>query len=86
MEEMDKNAAEHLTEPKEPQQSPMPIEGALEELEAIIKKLEDKDCSLEKSFAYYEKGMRMVKECSEIIDKTEKKIRILSEEGQNEEF
>ena len=62
------------------------IEETLKELETIIEKMEDRDRSLEDTFSLYETGMKMVKFCSEKIEKVEKKIEILSEEGQNEQF
>lgn len=67
-------------------QQPMTIEETLKELEAIIEKMEDRSSSLEDTFAWYETGMKMVRECSEKIEHVEKKIRILSEEGQDGEF
>lgn len=67
-------------------QQPMTIEETLKELEAIIEKMEDRSSSLEDTFAWYETGMKMVRECSEKIERVEKKIRILSEEGQDGEF
>lgn len=65
---------------------PKTIEETLKELEAIIEKMEDRESSLEDTFAWYEAGMKMVKECSEKIERVEKKIQILSEEGQDGEF
>lgn len=61
------------------------IEEALTELEAIIEKMEDRDSSLEDTFALYECGMKLVKDINGRIDKVEKKIRILAEEGQDDE-
>lgn len=60
------------------------IEEILTELEAIIEKMEDRGSSLEETFSYYEKGMKLVKECSGKIDQVEKKIMILAEEGQDD--
>lgn len=60
------------------------IEETMAELEAIIEKMEDRSSTLEESFVYFETGMKLVKECSERIDKVEKKIMILSEEGKEE--
>lgn len=57
------------------------IEETFEELEQLIEKLESGESSLEESFAYYEAGIKLVKLCSEKIDKVEKQIIILSEDG-----
>lgn len=61
------------------------IEEILAELEEIVEKMEDRDSSLEETFALYEKGMKLVRDCTGKIEKVEKKIQILAEEGQNDE-
>lgn len=67
-------------------QPEMSIEETLKALENIIEKMEDRNSTLEETFSYYEAGMKMVKACSEKIDKVEKQIKILSEEGQDGDF
>ena len=62
------------------------IEETLEALEMIIEKMEDRDSSLEETFANYELGMKMVKSCSDQIDRVEKKIQVLAEESRDGEF
>lgn len=62
------------------------IEETFQELEALIVKMESDDGSLEESFACYETGMKLVKECSTKIDKVEKQIMILTEQGGDHEF
>jgi exodeoxyribonuclease VII small subunit len=42
-----------------------------------MEKLESSDTTLEESFACYEAGMKLVKACSEKIDKVEKQIIVL---------
>ena len=59
------------------------IEETLKELEQIIEKMEDRDSSLEDTFSLYESGIKMVKACNEKSERVEKKIQILSEEGQD---
>lgn len=61
------------------------IEKTFQELEAIIDKMERSDSSLEEAFACYEAGMKLVKECNAKIDKVEKQILMLSEEGEPHE-
>lgn len=56
----------------------------MEELEAMIAKMEDGESTLEDSFACFETGMKLVKECSERIDKVEKQIMVLSGEDAEE--
>jgi exodeoxyribonuclease VII small subunit len=62
------------------------IEETFGELEEIIKKLESGESSLEESFQYYENGMKLVKSCSDKIDKVEKKIMVLEENGESDEL
>ncbi len=74
-------------ETEEAQAAPeMSIEETLAALEEIVGKMEDVKSSLEETFACYEQGMRLVKECTGKIDRVEKKIRILSGEGQDNAF
>ena len=58
----------------------MKIEEAFEKLDTIINKLEDKDTSLEEAFKEYEKGMKLVKECNDSLDKVEKKILLIRDD------
>lgn len=61
------------------------IEETFQELEALIVKMESGDSSLEESFGCYETGMKLVKECSTKIDKVEKQIMVLAEQGGDHE-
>ena len=62
------------------------LEHAFEELDHIIKQLEDKDISLEDSFQIYHDGMKLLKFCNDKIDKVEKKMMSISEDGELYEF
>jgi exodeoxyribonuclease VII small subunit len=53
------------------------FEKSLEELENIANELERGSLSLEKSIEIFEKGIKLSKECSEKLDKAEKRINIL---------
>lgn len=63
------------------------FEKSLEELENIANELERGSLSLEKSIEIFEKGIKLSKECSEKLDKAEKRINILvqTENGLSEE-
>lgn len=50
------------------------------ELDGVLDAMEKPDVSLEDSFALYQKGMQLVKEANESIDRIEKEMQILSEE------
>ncbi|MDK2968261.1 MULTISPECIES: exodeoxyribonuclease VII small subunit [Lacrimispora] len=62
------------------------IEETLKDLEELVKKLESQESSLEESFEYYETGMKLVKSCNDKIDKVEKKIIVLEENGEEHEL
>ena len=49
-------------------------------LEEILEKLDDPGLSLEASFDEYKRGMEILKNCKEAIDRVEKKIMVLGEE------
>ena len=51
-------------------------------LEEKIEALEDEDISLEDSFKIFEEGMKLIKKCNDHVDKVEKQIMILEQEGE----
>ena len=61
------------------QETVLTIEESFAELENILEQLESSESSLEESFRWFEKGMKLVKSCSDQIDQVEKKIIVLSE-------
>ncbi|MCP4760466.1 MAG: exodeoxyribonuclease VII small subunit [archaeon] len=54
------------------------FETALKELENIVKQMEANDLDLEDAVKKYETGIKQSKYCLDILDKTEKKISLLS--------
>ena len=54
------------------------IEEMFDRLDGIMRTLEDSRSTLEESFASYEAGMRLVRACSEKIDKVEKQIMVVN--------
>ena len=57
----------------EKQTEEITIEDGLQELDKIVERLESRDISLEDSFAMYQKGMEVLKQCSRKIDMVEEK-------------
>lgn len=55
------------------------FEETMEKLEQIASDLEKGDLNLEESLAKFEEGMKLSKQCNEIIENAEKKITILLE-------
>ncbi|MBR9937049.1 exodeoxyribonuclease VII small subunit [Oscillospiraceae bacterium Marseille-Q3528] len=62
------------------------LEELFGRLDRIIAKLEDRDTTLEDSFAAYEQGVRYLKACNDKIDKIEKKMLVINESGGLDEF
>ena len=55
-------------------------EEMCDRLDGIMRTREDSRSTLEESFASYEAGMRLVRACSEKIDKVEKQIMVVNGE------
>ena len=58
------------------------FEAALAELDALVKKLEDGDLSLEQSLALYERGVQLSRFCHARLEEAERRIEILTERGE----
>lgn len=57
----------------------MTLEQRMEELNGIIKEMENPNISLEKSFELYKTGVTRLKECTGMIDNIEKELIVLEE-------
>ena len=55
-------------------------------LEEKLKALEDEERPLEEAFGIYTEGMELLKLCNDDIDKVEKKVLMLREDGKCDEF
>lgn len=53
-----------------------------EGLEEVIEAMERADVSLEESFQLYHRGIDLLKSCNDKIDKIEKKMLVLDDEGE----
>ena len=53
------------------------FETALEELELVVEQLETGELALEESLEAFEKGVGLVKYCSQKLDEVEKKVEVL---------
>lgn len=62
------------------------LEQSFEELEEIITKLENPDISLDDSFKLYNTGVGLLKACNDSIDKIEKQMILLNENGEINEL
>ena len=60
------------------------IEDNFKELDEILEKMQDEDVSLDESFEMYKKGVEIVKDSNDQIEKIEKQIEVLEEESDDE--
>ncbi|MCD8301375.1 MAG: exodeoxyribonuclease VII small subunit [Clostridiales bacterium] len=58
------------------------VEDIFTELDEILAAMDQKDVSLEDSFALYEKGMRKVRQANRKLDLVEKKMLVITQEGE----
>lgn len=62
------------------------LEEAFEELEGVLKEMEGEDVPLEKSFSLFLRGTKLIKECNSKIDRVEKEVQIITEQGSLADF
>jgi len=67
-------------------QKDLSIEDAFAQLQKILAKMEDEKTTLEDSFASYEKGMQLLQYCNDRIDRVEKKVQKMAEDGTTTDF
>lgn len=68
------------------EKKPLSLEENFAGLEAVIEQLEAEDISLEQAFSAYSSGIKLLKDCNDQIDRVEKKVLKLNEEGNLEEL
>jgi exodeoxyribonuclease VII small subunit len=58
------------------------FEGAIAELETIVKRLEEGDLALEQSLELYERGVRLSRYCHARLEEAERRIEVLADGGE----
>ena len=61
------------------------FEESIKALEKIVESLEKGDIGVEESLDRWEKGIKLSKECNEMLDKAEKKVSVLIN-GEKQDF
>jgi exodeoxyribonuclease VII small subunit len=61
-----------------PNQDQPSFEAALEQLETIVHRLEEGDVGLNESLASYEQGIKLLRQCYDLLQKAERRIEQLS--------
>ncbi|NQT35704.1 exodeoxyribonuclease VII small subunit [bacterium] len=59
--------------------SKLTFEQAYKRLEEIASELENSDTPLEKSFDLFEEGQKLIRMCHQLLDRAEKRLKILTE-------
>ncbi len=73
-------------EKKESMADAMTLEEAFRLLDQVAEQLESREITLEESFKVYQTGMNLLKTCNEKIDRVEKKMLLMDEDGGFREF
>jgi exodeoxyribonuclease VII small subunit len=63
-----------MAEGTHPDIARLPFERAIEELESIVKRLEEGKVPLEESVAIYERGEALKRRCQELLDQAEARV------------
>ncbi len=61
---------------------PKSFEASLEELERIVRELEQGELPLERSLELFEHGVKLSRECQERLNQAERRIEILMRDNQ----
>ena len=61
---------------------PKNFESSLEELEGIVRELEQGELTLEKSLELFEQGVKLSRECQERLNQAERRIEMLTRDNQ----
>ena len=62
------------------------LEEMFKDLEELIGKMENEEITLEQTFDLYNNGMELLKKCNLSIDEVEKKVLVLDDNGETDEF
>jgi exodeoxyribonuclease VII small subunit len=65
-----------------PNDKPKSFESSLEELERIVRDLEQGELPLEKSLEMFEQGVKLSRECQERLNQAERRIEVLMRDTQ----
>ena len=71
---------------EEGQVTELSLEETFEQIEEVIAHLETEEITLEQSFQEYNRGMKLLQHCNETIDRVEKKVLQINENGGLDEF
>lgn len=61
------------------------LEQSFERLEQILEQMENDEATLDQSFKMYQEGMKLIESCNSQLDKVEKQIIVLENDGEQED-
>jgi exodeoxyribonuclease VII small subunit len=62
------------------------FENTLMEIQQIVAKMEEGKLSLEESLAYFERGIKLTRECQKALESAQQKVEILLKENGKEKL
>jgi len=62
---------------KSSQNKALDFESAIQELEALVDRMEQGETSLEESLTDFERGVNLFRQCQKALDEAEQKVQIL---------
>lgn len=63
----------------------MKFEDAVKRLGEVVRALENGDVPLDESIALFEEGMKLSKQCTELLEQAEQKVRFLQQTESDDE-
>jgi len=64
--------------------SNLPFEEGIDQLERIVRELEQKEVPLEQALSLFQQGIKLVQDCNQLLDHAEKQMEILLENPNGE--
>lgn len=61
------------------------LEQSLDQLEALVERMESGELTLEESLSAFEQGVKLTRECQQALTQAEQKVRILLEQDPDAE-
>ena len=77
---------DQLAQEEQQDENELSLEDAFEQIGEVISHLEAEEITLEQSFQEYNKGMKLLHYCNKTIDRVEKKVLQINEDGGLDEF
>lgn len=62
------------------------FEQSLQELEALVLRMENGDLSLEDSLKEFERGVQLTRQCQEALTVAEQRVKLLAADGTTTDF